>query len=278
MTLSRTAGLAGVIGWPVAHSLSPKLQKFWLKELGIDGAYIPLAVNPENLSLALWALPALGFKGVNITVPHKEQALALVDKTDSFARRIGAVNTISVDEKGRLIGSNTDAYGFIKNLKGEARHWKPSRPALVLGAGGAARAVCVALLNAGAREVRICNRTRSRAESMADEIGGPLVAIEWGERAEAAEGAGLLVNTTNLGMIGAPKLSMPLTKLPRSAIVTDIVYTPLMTPLLVSARERGNRIVDGLGMLLHQAQPGFTAWFGREPKVTEALRAHVLGA
>ena len=278
MTLSRTAGLAGVIGWPVAHSLSPKLQKFWLKELGIDGAYIPLAVNPENLSLALWALPALGFKGVNITVPHKEQALALVDKTDSFARRIGAVNTISVDEKGRLIGSNTDAYGFIKNLKGEARHWKPSRPALVLGAGGAARAVCVALLNAGAREVRICNRTRSRAESMADEIGGPLVAIEWGERAEAVEGAGLLVNTTNLGMIGAPKLSMPLTKLPRSAIVTDIVYTPLMTPLLVSARERGNRIVDGLGMLLHQAQPGFTAWFGREPKVTDALRDHVLGA
>ena len=278
MTLSRTAGLAGVIGWPVAHSLSPKLQKFWLEELGIDGAYIPLAVNPENLSLALWALPALGFKGVNITVPHKEQALALVDKTDSFARRIGAVNTISIDEKGRLIGSNTDAYGFIKNLKGEARHWKPSRPALVLGAGGAARAVCVALLNAGAREVRICNRTRSRAESMADEIGGPLVAIEWGERAEAVEGAGLLVNTTNLGMIGAPKLSMPLTKLPRSAIVTDIVYTPLMTPLLVSARERGNRIVDGLGMLLHQAQPGFTAWFGREPKVTDALRDHVLGA
>ena len=278
MTLSGTAGLAGLIGWPVAHSLSPKLQKFWLKELGIDGAYIPLAVNPENLSLALWALPALGFKGVNITVPHKEQALALVDKTDSFARRIGAVNTISVDEKGRLIGSNTDAYGFIKNLKGEARHWKPSRPVLVLGAGGAARAVCVALLNAGAREVRICNRTRSRAESMADEIGGPLVAIEWGERAEAVEGAGLLVNTTKLGMIGAPMLSMPLTKLPRSAIVTDIVYTPLMTPLLVSARERGNRTVDGLGMLLHQAQPGFTAWFGREPKVTEALRAHVLGA
>jgi len=277
MILTGTTGLAGVIGWPVAHSLSPRLHNFWLEALGIDGAYIPLAVKPENLSLALWALPALGFKGANITVPHKEQALALVEKSDSFAKRIGAVNTIRVDEKGRLIGSNTDAYGFIKNLKSEARHWRPSRPVLVLGAGGAARAVCVALLSVGVREIRICNRTHSRAEGMAEEIGGPLVALHWGDREDAAEGVGLLVNTTKLGMTGAPKLRMPLTKLPPSAIVNDIVYTPLMTPLLASAGERGNRIIDGLGMLLHQAQPSFTAWYGKKPKVTQALRNHVLG-
>ncbi len=277
MILTGTTGLAGVIGWPVTHSLSPRLHNFWLETLGIDGAYVPLPVKPENLSLVLWALPALGFKGVNITVPHKEQALALVEKSDPFAKRIGAVNTVSVDAKGRLIGSNTDAYGFIKNLKRGGRHWRSNRPVLVLGAGGAARAVCVGLMSAGVREIRICNRTHTRAEGMAKEIGGPIFALHWGDREEAAEGVGLLVNATNLGMSGAPKLSMPLTKLPRNAIVTDIVYAPLMTPLLADAVARGNRIIDGLGMLLHQAQPGFTAWYGRKPKVTQALRTHVLG-
>ncbi len=277
MTTSGSVAVAGVIGWPVAHSLSPRLQGFWLKELRIDGAYLPLAVKPEDLSLALWALPALGFKGVNITVPHKERAFTLVDKMDPFAERIGAVNTICVDKKGLLTGSNTDACGFIANLQVGARHWRASRPALVLGAGGAARAVCAGLMTAGVREIRVCNRTRSRGQIMAREIGGPIVVVDWADRAEAVDGVGLLVNTTNLGMIGAPVLSMPLTKLPTGAVVTDIVYTPLMTPLLVSARERGNVVVDGLGMLLHQARPGFAAWYGQEPEVTSALRAHVLG-
>lgn len=277
MTTSRSVVLAGVIGWPVAHSLSPRLLGFWLKELGIDGAYLSLAVKPEDLSLALWALPALGFKGVNVTVPHKERAFTLMDKTDRFAKRIGAVNTICVDKKGLLTGSNTDAYGFIANLRAGARHWRANRPALVLGAGGAARAVCAGLIAAGVGEIRVCNRTRSRGQIMAREIGGPIVVVDWADRGEAVEGVGLLVNTTILGMMGAPGLSMPLTKLPTRAIVTDIVYTPLMTPLLVSARERGNIVVDGLGMLLHQARPGFAAWYGREPEVTPAVRAHVLG-
>lgn len=278
MIISGAAALAGVIGWPIAHSLSPRLQGFWLKELGIDGAYVPLAVKPEDLSRALWALPSLGFKGVNITLPHKEQALALVDKVDSSTRRIGAVNTIVIDQKGKLVGSNTDAFGFMENLQASARQWRPVRPVLVLGAGGAARAVCAGLMGVGVREIRVCNRTRLRAQTMAQEVGGAIISVDWDDRAQAAEGVGLLVNTTNLGMQGEPPLNMPLTKLPRFAVVTDIVYTPLMTPLLQSAQERGNIVVDGLGMLLHQARPGFTAWFGREPAVTAALRAHVLGS
>ena len=278
MIISGAATLAGVIGWPIGHSLSPRLQGFWLKELGIDGAYVPLAVKPEDLSRALWALPSLGFKGVNITLPHKEQALALVDKVDSSTRRIGAVNTIVIDQKGKLVGSNTDAFGFMENLQASARQWRPVRPVLVLGAGGAARAVCAGLMGVGVREIRVCNRTRLRAQTMAQEVGGAIISVDWHDRAQAAEGVGLLVNTTNLGMQGEPPLNMSLTKLPRFAVVTDIVYTPLMTPLLQSAQERGNIVVDGLGMLLHQARPGFTAWFGREPVVTAALRAHVLGS
>ncbi len=276
MILSGKAKIAGIFGWPIAHSRSPRLHGFWLDRHGIDGTYIPLAVAPANFATAFRALPALGFRGVNITVPHKEAALAQCDTVDAQARRIGAVNTVVVDETGRLIGSNTDAFGFIENVRRSATWDAASGPAVVLGAGGAARAVVVALLDAGAPEIRIANRTRDRAESLAAELGGRIKVADWESRADALADAALLVNTTTLGMQGHAPLELDLSRLPKSAVVTDIVYTPLQTPLLRDAAARGNQTVDGLGMLLYQAQPGFEKWFGVRPDVDEALRRFVL--
>jgi shikimate dehydrogenase len=276
MILSGKAKIAGIFGWPIAHSRSPRLHGFWLDRHGIDGTYIPLAVAPANFATAFRALPALGFRGVNITVPHKEAALAQCDTVDAQARRIGAVNTVVVDETGRLIGSNTDAFGFIENVRRSATWDAASGPSVVLGAGGAARAVVVALLDAGAPEIRIANRTRDRAESLAAELGGRIKAADWESRADALADAALLVNTTTLGMQGHAPLELDLSRLPKSAVVTDIVYTPLQTPLLRDAAARGNQTVDGLGMLLYQAQPGFEKWFGVRPDVDEALRRFVL--
>lgn len=271
------ARIAGVMGWPVDHSRSPQLHNFWLDRYGIDGAYVPLAVAPENLSTALGALPALNFAGVNVTVPHKEAALALVDAADDNARRIGAVNTIVIDQAGRLTGSNTDGFGFMENLRAGAPQWSAADgPAVVLGAGGAARSVAAALQQAGAPEIRILNRTAERAERLAADFGAPLSAAVWSDREAALDGAALLINTTILGMAGAPPLELALDALPGHAIVSDIVYTPLRTPLLESAQARGLRAVDGIGMLLHQARPSFAAWFGRDPEVDDALRTHVL--
>ncbi len=285
MTISGKAKLAGVIGWPVSHSRSPRLHGYWLKRYGIDGAYVPLAVAPESIEQAIRALPALGFRGTNVTVPHKEAALRIVDRIDPVAKRIGAINTIVVGEDGKLEGRNTDAYGFITNLRQGAPGWRPEAgPALVLGAGGAARAVVAALVDAGVPEVRLYNRTAAKAEALARDIGGPIRggAIRGGPiRVVAApdlSGVALLVNTTTLGMAGQPALDLDLTDLPKFAVVTDIVYTPLVTPLLAAARARGNPIVDGLGMLLHQAVPGFEAWFGVRPEVTPELREFVLNA
>lgn len=278
MIPSGKARLAGVVGWPVAHSLSPRLHGYWLEQYGIDGIYMPLAVTPEDLPVALSALPALGFRGVNLTLPHKEPALDLCHEVDELARRIGAVNTIVVCE-GRLVGNNSDAFGFLQNLRSGAPKWRAEAgPVVVLGAGGAARAVVAALADAGAPEVRIVNRTRERAEALAQSLGGALSVRGWEQRGEALAEAGLLVNTTTLGMTGQPPLDLDLTALPAQALVTDIVYAPLVTPLLEAARARGNPIVDGLGMLLHQARPGFEAWFGLRPEVTPALRAFVLSA
>ncbi|MEI6558556.1 MAG: shikimate dehydrogenase [Rhodospirillaceae bacterium] len=275
MILSGKARLAGVIGWPVGHSRSPRLHGYWLETCGIDGAYLPLAVSPERLADAIRALPALGFRGANVTVPHKEAALRLMDRVDPVAARIGAVNTIVVGADGTLEGRNTDAYGFMTNLRQGASGWRPAAgPALVLGAGGAARAVVAALVDAGVPEVRLYNRTRAKAEALACAIGGPIRVVPDPDPA----GAGLLVNTTTLGMAGQPPLDLDLTGLPLTAVVTDIVYTPLITPLLAAARARGNPSVDGLGMLLHQAVPGFEAWFGLRPEVTPELRAFVLNA
>ncbi|WP_448205207.1 shikimate dehydrogenase [Azospirillum sp. sgz302134] len=277
MILSGKAKLAGVMGWPVGHSRSPRLHGYWLDRYGIDGAYVPLAVPPERIEDAIRALPALGFRGCNVTVPHKEAAYRTVDRLDATARRMGAVNTIVVGEDGSLEGRNTDGFGFIENLKSGAPGWKASNgPALVIGAGGAARAVVASLLDEGAPLVWLVNRTRARAEELAADIGGAIEVADWVSRETLLEGASLVVNTTTQGMAGQPALDLDLRALSAAAVVTDIVYTPLMTPLLEAAQARGNRVVDGIGMLLHQARPGFAAWFGTEPEVTEDLKRFVL--
>jgi shikimate dehydrogenase len=275
--LSGRTRLAGIMGWPVAHSLSPRLQGHWLRRYGINGAYVPLPVLPERLEQALNALPALGFAGANLTIPYKEAALSLVDRLSPAAERIGAVNTVVVEPDGTLSGDNTDGFGFIASLSECGVGWQADAgPAVLLGAGGAARAVAVALLDAGAPEVRLLNRTPDRARTLAGELGGPIHAVDWAERAAALDGAALLVNTTSLGMRGQPPLVLALDALPRTALVTDVVYTPLLTALLAVARARGNPVADGLGMLLHQARPGFRAWFGVDPVVDDDLRAAVL--
>lgn len=278
MAISGKAKLAGVMGWPVAHSLSPRLHGYWLERHRIDGAYVPLAVPPEKVAMALRALPALGFAGANVTVPHKEAALGAADRIEPLAKRIGAVNTIVIDADGALEGRNTDAFGFVANLNDGAPGWrKAATPAVVLGAGGAARAVVAALVDLGI-SVRLVNRTAERAQILAEAIGGDIDIVSWSRRADALDGAGLLVNTTTLGMTGKPALDLALDPLPKTATVNDIVYAPLQTELLQAAAARGNRTVDGLGMLLHQARPGFAAWFGVEPEVTAELRAFVLGS
>lgn len=267
---------AGVMGYPIAHSRSPRLHGHWLARYGIAGSYVPLLVAPENLAAAFDELRAKGFRGCNVTLPLKEKALTLVDRVDPLARRIGAVNTVVVEADGTLSGSNTDAFGFIENLKAGAPDWRADAgPAVVLGAGGAARAVLVALIDAGVKEIRLLNRNLARAQALKEALGGPITVLPWRERALALEGAALLVNTTSLGMSGHDELEIELDALPRTAIVNDIVYVPLLTALLQRARARGNRTVDGLGMLLHQARPGFEAWFGVAPVVDEQLRRHV---
>ena len=279
MMLSGKARLAAVIGWPVSHSLSPRLHGYWLQRYRIDGAYVPLAVAPEDLVAVLRDLPRMGFVGANVTLPHKESALAAVGEVEALAQRVGAVNTIVVTEERGLVGRNTDVYGFLENLKAGAPGWRADRgPAVVIGAGGAARAVAVALAEAGAPEVRIANRTAARAQELAAALGAAALPVPWQERAGALDGAALVVNATVLGMTGAPPLDLDLGLLPREALVTDIVYSPLETPLLAAAAARGNAVVDGLGMLLHQARPGFAAWFGVEPEVTPELRAFVMAA
>ena len=270
---------AGVIGWPVEHSLSPKLHGFWLDRYGIDGIYLPLPVSPPNIEDAIRALPKLGFVGANVTVPHKEAAFRTVDSLSEAARQIGAVNTIVCDEDGELYGDNTDAFGFIENIRSRAPHWRTAdAPALILGAGGAARAVIAALIDAGAPEILLANRTRERAEELLAHFGMPLKIVGWDDRNDAMTGVGTLVNTTTLGMTGNPPLDVDLSGLNDNAVVNDIVYAPLETPLLKAAAARNLVPVDGLGMLLHQARPGFEAWFGVVPEVTPALRAAVLEA
>ena len=271
MIPSGAARLAGVMGWPVSHSRSPRLHGFWLDAYGIDGAYVPLAVPPDRFEQALRALPSLGFRGANVTVPYKEAALALADHADDHARRIGAANTIVVGDDGALHASNTDGFGFLEHLRATAPSWSPNAPALVLGAGGASRAVIVALVDAGVPEIRLANRTAARADALADELAGPITPLPWETRGDATAACGLVVNTTTLGMTGQQPLDMTLDGVGEGAVVYDLVYAPLETPLLADARRRGLATVDGLGMLLHQARPGFAAWFGHEPEVTDEL-------
>ena len=270
--------LAGVIGHPVGHSRSPQLHGHWLREYAITGHYVPLAVTPGDLGDALHLLPRIGFRGVNVTVPHKEAVLGLAQEVTDRAARIGAANTLTFTESG-IHADNPDGVGFLRSLTEGAPDWTASAgPALILGAGGAARAILTALIDAGVPEIRLTNRTRLRAEALARSLGGPVQVIDWPDRVEAARGTALLVNTTVLGMSGQAALDFPVGALDPSMTVTDIVYTPLETPLLRGAAARGCTTVDGLGMLLHQAAPGFERWFGRAPKVTPALRSAVLAS
>jgi shikimate dehydrogenase len=270
--------LAGVMGWPVMHSRSPIMHNAWMAAYGVKGVYAPIETPQERLERALRALPALNFVGVNLTIPHKEAALKIVDHLSPAAKAIGAVNCVVVGADGALTGHNFDCVGYVSSLAEAAPDWRASAgPALVLGAGGAARAIVYGLLEAGAPKVIIANRSRARADDIARDFSGlftgVIETIDWSDIPRAMEAAQLLVQTTSLGMKGQPQLALDLAPLPRAALVSDIVYAPLETDLLARARARGNRGVDGLGMLIHQARPAFYEWFGVTPEVTPQLRA-----
>ncbi len=271
--------LAGVIGHPIAHSRSPALHGYWLQRYGIRGHYVPLDVSPTDLAHVLQTLPLMGFVGVNITIPHKEAILQIADVVTDRAALIGAANTLIFRKDGRIQADNTDGAGFIANLRQNAPHWQPgSGPAVVFGAGGAARAVVAALIEVGVPEIRIANRTRPRAEALRSDLGAKLIVSEWVQAANMLDGATTVVNTTSLGMTGKPEFRVPLDGLNPRAVVTDLVYAPLMTQFLIEAQEKGCTVVDGLGMLLHQAAPGFERWFGQRPQVDDATRRAVLSA
>ncbi|HEY7384281.1 MAG TPA: shikimate dehydrogenase [Beijerinckiaceae bacterium] len=266
--------LAGLMGWPVMHSRSPRLHNYWFETHGLAGTYVPLGIEPGKLEAALHALAPLGFAGCNLTIPHKETALAFVDEVDAMARRMGASSCIVVRRDGSLLATNNDGYGFIEGILEADPGWRADAgPIVVIGAGGGSRAVVYSLAERGAREIRLFNRTFGRAEALAQEFGGPIKAMPWEDRHAALDGAAMVVNTTSQGMVGQPALELDLNKLPTRALVADIVYIPRETPLLAAARSRGNRTVNGLGMLLHQARPAWKAWFGIEPRVTPELRA-----
>ncbi len=276
MTHSDRFVLAGVMGWPVMHSRSPALHGYLLKQHGLMGAYLPLAIEPEALAAALRALPALGFSGCNLTIPHKEAAMGIVDRVDDAAKAIGAISCVIVEDDNSLTGKNNDHFGYIEGIAEAEPDWRAEAgPIVVIGAGGGARGVVYALVKRGAGEIRLVNRTLSRAEALKRDIGGPITVMPWEARHEALAGAAMLVNTTSQGMVGNPPLDIDLARLPTDALVSDIIYIPPQTPLLAAARQRGNRTVNGLGMLLHQARPAWRDWFGIEAEVTAELRAAI---
>ncbi len=269
--------LAGVIGSPVAHSKSPQLHGHWLKVNGLKGHYIPMDVAADDLRDVLRCLPKMGFVGLNVTVPHKERVLELADLVTDRATLIGAANTLIFRKDGKIHADNTDGYGFIQNLRHNAPDWRPETgPAAILGAGGAARAVVASLLDAGVPEILISNRTKVRAEALQADFGKRLTVVDWVQAGNMLEEATTVVNTTSLGMIGKPPLRVPLDGLRKDAVVTDLVYAPLKTRLLAEAEKAGCTTVDGLGMLLFQAVPGFERWFGVRPEVDSAARAAAL--
>lgn len=276
MIFTGAAIVAGVAGWPVGHSRSPRIHNFWLRKYKIDGVYVPFAIPPDRAFDAIRSLPGLGISGLNVTVPNKEIAFQAMDEVDSRTQRLKAVNTIVVRD-GLLCGTNTDAYGFLEALREAHPHWHAGTgPAVILGAGGAARAIVACLQDEGVSEIRVVNRTFSRATALCEELGHPSLAVPWEKRSAALNHAGLVINTTTLGMKGQPPLALSLEDAPATAVVCDIVYTPLETTFLAAARGRGHAVVDGLGMLLHQARPGFCEWFGVDPAVDQELRDHVL--
>ncbi len=269
--------LAGVMGWPVAHSRSPLIHNHWIGQYKLKGAYGLFPVEPCKLEAAIRGLQALGLAGCNITIPHKVNAMKFVDWVHPLAKRMGAINTIVVQADGALHGFNNDGFGFIQSVLEAQPTWEASTgPIVVIGAGGASRAIIVSLLDAGAIEIRVVNRTTSKAQDLAQEFGSLVTCVTWNNREDALDGASLLVNTTNQGMHGEPALDISLDHLPMHALVSDAVYIPLETPLLKQARLRGNSTVNGLGMLLHQARPAFQAWFGVMPEVSPELYEKVI--
>jgi len=273
MTESKRFLLAAVMGWPVMHSRSPLMHNYWFQQLGLAGTYVPLAIEPGKLAPALHALHPLGFSGCNLTIPHKEDAMSIVDEVDEVARVIGAISCVVVRRDGTLFGTNNDWFGFIDNIKQEQPEWRAdSGPIAVIGAGGGSRAVCYGLLREGATEIRLVNRTRQRADAIAAQLGSHIRVLPWEERHDALDGVAMAVNTTSQGMVGQASLDIALDRLPTAALVADIIYIPLETPFLAAARARGNSTVNGLGMLLHQGRPAWKMWFGIEPEVTDELR------
>lgn len=275
--MNNTFTMAGVMGWPAAHSRSPAIHNHWIRQYNLNGAYGLFPVNPNDLEAAIRGIQALRLAGSNITIPHKVEAMKFMDWVDPLAQRMGAINTIVVQADGALHGFNNDGFGFLESLREAQPSWHAAAgPTVILGAGGAARAIVVSLIDAGATEIRLLNRTRSKADELAEEFGAPVAAFNWSERREALAGAALLINTTNQGMHGQPALDIELTQLPTSALVSDAIYIPLETSLLAAARLRGNTTVNGLGMLLHQARPAFRAWFGVMPEVTPELHQAII--
>lgn len=267
---------AAVIGWPIKHSKSPLIHGYWLKQFAIDGSYQAIGLSPDDFVSGIRDLVARDYRGCNVTIPHKETALAMADYVSDTAKAIGAANTL-VFKDGKIYADNTDGIGFINNLKQGAPQWNASSgPALVLGAGGAARAIIYAFLQEGAPKVVVANRTEEKAKHLANAFGEKVVAITLAKVPEVVGDVQTLVNTTSLGMVGQPALQIDISGLPKTALVTDIVYNPLTTELLKQAQGLGLETVDGLGMLLHQAVPGFEAWFGVRPVVNTTLRQIVI--
>ncbi|MEO6408059.1 MAG: shikimate dehydrogenase [Burkholderiaceae bacterium] len=273
MTDPSSFGVAGLLCWPAFQSRSPLIHNHWLAHYGISGRYVLFPVPPERLEQAVRGLGALGLRGCNVTTPHKQAIFPLLDRVDDLARRIGAVNTVVVEPDGTLTGFNNDGNGFIQSLRDADPAWRPDGgPILVLGAGGASRAVVASLAAQGAKEVRVCNRSAVKAQEIADAVGSVVKVVPWDQREDALDGIAMLANATSLGMTGKGPLPMPLTRLPAGAIVGDLIYLPPETPLLAAARARGNVTVNGMGLLLNQARPAFKAWFGVMPEITPALQ------
>ena len=270
--------LAGVMGWPIAQSRSPILHNYWIEKYKLNGRYVPLAVKPENLGDAVRGLRALGFRGCNLTMPHKQMAMTMVDRLTDTARRVGAVNCIVVEPDGRMWGTNNDGKGWYLSLLEVAPAWTPANgPTAIIGAGGASRGLLVTLIENGAKDIRLVNRTFDKAEKLAKDIDPSIVkAIPWEKRNDVIGDVALLTNATDRGFLGKPALDISLDKLPKTALVSDLIYTPPETPFLAAARARGNVTVNGLGMLLHQARPAFEAWFGVMPEITDDLRAAIM--
>lgn len=270
--------LAGVLGNPIAQSKSPRLHRHWLRKYGLLGDYVPLHVTEENLETVVRAMPKMGFVGANVTLPHKIAVMQFADKITDRATLIGAANTLTFKDDGKIIADNTDGYGFMANLKQNAPDWDPtSGPAVLLGAGGAARAIIVALADAGVTEILLTNRTRTKADALRAEFGTRIRVVDWVQAGNILEGAATVINSTSLGMTGNAALRIPLDGLTKGTLVTDIVYSPLRTRLLEEAEAAGCTVVDGLGMLLHQGVPGFERWFGVRPEVDDETRQAVLG-